>query len=319
MTSNVSRSSTPTVVDNAEAPRFPGWRIWLKAVRPRSFTASTVPIVAATALALVDGSVRPALFVMMLLASIFTHAACNLTNDYFDDRRGVDSEETLGQGGALQSGAISHDELRNGIIVAFGLAVLSAIPVIVAVGPIIVWIGLASAAAAFLYTAGPVPLAYFALGEVTVFFAMGIGMVCGAYYVHTGTVSLPSVFLGTAIGLLAAAFLHANNVRDIDTDRVQNKRTLANLLPGKGSWIEYALLVMVPYVLVIAMVVVQPVLFPMLLVWISFPTAFTLVVGMQLATRPVEFNRITRNSAGLHLRYSSLVSVGLILAALISR
>jgi len=318
MTADVSHSSRPTAEGTTFVSRVSLWRTWLQAVRPRSFTTSTVPIVAATALALVDGSVKPGLFVLMLLASIFTHAACNLTNDYFDDRRGVDSQETLGQGGALQSGALSYDDLRNGIAVSFGLAVLSAIPVIVAVGPIIIWIGLASAAAAFFYTAGPYPLAYFALGEVTVFFAMGIGMVCGAYYVHTGQVSLPSVFLGTAIGLLAAAFLHANNVRDIETDRVQNKRTLANILPAKGALIEYALLMMLPYALAIAMVIVQPVLYPVLLVWLSFPTAYKLIKSMALATTRVQLNAVTRNSAGLHLRYSALISLGLILAALVS-
>ncbi|HEU0165535.1 MAG TPA: prenyltransferase, partial [Thermomicrobiales bacterium] len=187
-------------------------RTWFNAVRPRSFTTSTVPIIAATALAMVDGVAYPDLFIFMLLASIFTHAACNLTNDYFDDRRGVDSEMTLGQGGALQSGAITHLELRNAIIICFGLALLFAIPVIVTVGPIIILIGILSAAAAYLYTAGPFPLAYYALGEVTVFFAMGIGMVCGAYYVNTGQITIPSVLLAIAVGCLAAAFLHANNV-----------------------------------------------------------------------------------------------------------
>jgi len=300
-------------------PRTSFWRTWFHAVRPRSFTTSTVPIVAATALALVDGSVRPVLFIMMLLASIFTHAACNLTNDYFDDRRGIDSRETLGQGGALQSGALSHDELRNGIAVTFGMAILCAVPVIVVVGPIIIWIGLASAAAAFLYTAGPFPLAYYALGEVTVFLAMGLGMICGAYYVNRETLTVPAVLLGAAIGLLAAAFLHANNIRDIETDHARNKRTLANLLPKKAAVLEYALLVMIPYALAIAMFVVQPVLYPVLLVWLSFPKAFKLIERIGLSTTRIELNAVTRNSAGLHLRYSTLMSFGLVLAALMAR
>lgn len=256
---------------------------------------------------------------MMLLASIFTHAACNLTNDYFDDRRGIDSRETLGQGGALQSGALSHDELRNGIAVTFGMAILCAVPVIVVVGPIIIWIGLASAAAAFLYTAGPFPLAYYALGEVTVFLAMGLGMICGAYYVNRETLTVPAVLLGAAIGLLAAAFLHANNIRDIETDHARNKRTLANLLPKKAAVLEYALLVMIPYALAIAMFVVQPVLYPVLLVWLSFPKAFKLIERIGLSTTRIELNAVTRNSAGLHLRYSTLMSFGLVLAALMAR
>lgn len=319
MRATVSLSVTSPPSTTAGPPHASFWRTWFHAVRPRSFTTSTVPIVAATGLALVDGSVEPVLFVMMVLASVFTHAACNLTNDYFDDRRGVDSKETLGQGGALQSGALSHDDLRNGIAITFGLAILSAVPVIAAVGPIIIWLGLASAAAAFLYTAGPFPLAYYALGEITVFLAMGLGMVCGAYYVNTRSVTVSAVLLGVAIGLLAAAFLHANNVRDIETDRVRNKRTLANLLPRRAAVLEYALLVMIPYALAIAMIVVQPVLYPVLLVWLSFPKAFKLIERMGLSTSRVDLNAVTRNSAGLHLRFSILMCFGLVLAALIAR
>jgi len=319
MTTTTSRTHAGQASGSKTSPPASFWRTWFVAARPRSFTTSTVPIIAATALALVDGSAHPGLFVMMILASIFTHAACNLTNDYFDDRRGVDSHATLGQGGALQSGALTHNDLRNGIAVCFGLALLCAIPVIVAVGPIIIWIGIASAAAAFLYTAGPFPLAYYALGEVTVFLAMGIGMVCGAYYVHTGAVTAPAVLLATAIGLLAAAFLHANNMRDIETDRMQHKRTLANLLPRKYGIIEYALLVMIPYALTIAMIAVQPNLYPVLIVWLSFPKAFRLIERIGLTTSHTDLNVITRNSAGLHLRFCTLISLGLLIAALVSR
>ncbi|MGB3330838.1 MAG: 1,4-dihydroxy-2-naphthoate octaprenyltransferase [Thermomicrobiales bacterium] len=297
----------------------PRWSVWFNAVRPRSFTVSTVPIVAATALAMVDGAIDPMLFVLMLLASIFTHAACNLTNDYFDDRRGVDSEQTLGQGGALQSGDLTHEDLRNGIMVSFGLAILCAVPVIAAVGPVVFWIGLFSAAAAYLYTAGPFPLAYWALGEATVFLTMGIGMVCGAYYVLRGTVSTPAILLGAAIGMLAAAFLHANNMRDVETDRAMHKHTLANLLPRGLSIAWFAFLLFTPFALAIAMFVNEPELYPVLLVWLSFPTAYKLVERGGLATTAGQLNIITRKTAGLHLRFTTLISLGLLLAVLMVR
>jgi len=313
----------PSAASGSNLPRFasgtPRWRVWFRAVRPRSFTTSTLPIIAAAALAMTAGPIDPALFVLMLLASIATHAACNLTNDYFDDRRGVDSAATLGQGGALQSGELTHDDLRNGILASFGIAILCAIPVIVAVGPIVFWIGLFSAAAAYLYTAGPFPLAYWALGEVTVFFAMGIGMVCGAYYVLRGDVSVPAILLGAAIGSLAAAFLHANNMRDVETDRAMHKRTLANLLPHRGAIAWYVLLIGTPYLLAVAMVAVRPQVFPVLLAWLSFPTAWSLANRVRLATTSAELNVITRQSAGLHLRYCTLASLGLALAVLLSR
>lgn len=294
-------------------------KVWFQAVRPRSFTTSTVPIVAAAALAMVDGAINPILFILMVLASICTHAACNLTNDYFDDRRGVDSGVTLGQGGALQRGALTHADLRNGIMVSFGLAILFAVPVIAVVGPIVFWIGIVSAAAAYLYTAGPFPLAYWALGEITVFLTMGIGMVCGSYYVLRGDVSLPAVFLGAAIGMLAAAFLHANNMRDRETDRAMRKRTLANLLPQGAGIAWYAFLLFTPFALAIAMLVKQAALYPVLLVWIAFPTAYRLVERGGLARTAQEWNIITRRSAGFHLRFCTLMSLGLMIAVILVR
>ena len=166
--------------------------------------------------------------------------------------------ETMGQGGALQVGALTYADLRMAIAVCFTGAFVAALPVIAAVGPVVFWIAIASAAAAFFYTGGPFPLAYYALGEVTVFLAMGIGMVIGTYYVHTGDVTPQAVLLATAMGLLSAGFLHANNVRDIDTDRRQHKRTLANLLGRHAATIEYAILVFVPFACAVLMVILDP-------------------------------------------------------------
>lgn len=290
---------------------------WFWAVRPRSFTTSTVPVIAATALAMVDDEVNRGFFALMLVASVLTHAACNLTNDYFDAVRGVDTAETLGQGGALQAGTLTHAEMRLGIAVCFTGAFLAALPIIASVGEVVFWIGLASAAAAFFYTGGPFPLAYYALGEVTVFFAMGIGMVTGTYYVHTGTVTPEAVLLATAMGLLSAGFLHANNVRDIETDRRQHKRTLANLLSRHAATIEYAILVFVPFACATIIVLLEPAYWPVLLVFLSFPIALTLTREIAVETKPGALNLLVRRSAGLHLVYGVLASIGLALTAAI--
>ncbi len=290
---------------------------WFHAARPRSFTTSIVPVVAATALAYADDEVQWSLFAFMLIASILTHAACNFTNDYFDAVRGVDSHETMGQGGALQAGALTYADLRLAITVCFTGAFLAALPVIAAVGPVIFWIAIASAAAAFFYTGGPFPLAYYALGEVTVFLAMGIGMVIGTYYVHTGEVTPQAVLLATAMGLLSAGFLHANNVRDIDSDRRQHKRTLANLLGRHASTIEYAILVFVPFACAVAMVLIDRAYWPVLVVFASFPIALTLTREIAVEEKPAALNLLVRRSAGLHMVYGLLATAGFTAAALI--
>ncbi len=292
-------------------------KTWFWAIRPFSFTTSTIPVVAATALAMVDGEVRWGFFGLMLLASMLTHAACNLTNDYFDDKHGVDTEETLGHGGALQQGLLTPAEMRMGIAVCFGAAFLAALPIIADMGQVVLWIAIASAAAAFFYTGGPFPLAYYGLGEVTVFLAMGIGMVMGAYYVHTGAWTVASALLATAMGLLSAGFLHANNVRDIETDRQQHKRTLANVLGRHVATIEYAALVFLPFLCALVMVLLDAGYWPVLLVLAATPVALRLTRQIAVETAPAALNLIVRKSAGLHLLFGTLASAGLLIATAI--
>jgi 1,4-dihydroxy-2-naphthoate octaprenyltransferase len=207
--------------------------------------------------------------------------------------------------------------MRFGIAFCFAGAFLAALPIIAEMGAVILWIGVFSAAAAFFYTGGPYPLAYYALGEVTVFLAMGIGMVMGAYYVNTGTWTVESALLATAMGLLSAGFLHANNVRDIETDRRQQKRTLANLFGRHAATIEYAVLVFVPFACAVAMVILQPATWPVLIVFVAVPTALGLTRQISTETAPAALNRIVRKSAGLHLRFGILASAGLVLAAVV--
>jgi NitT/TauT family transport system permease protein len=295
--------------------RASSWKDWLRAVRLRSFSTSTIPIVAATMLAFVADEVRWDYVALMMLASVLTHAACNLTNDYFDDARGVDSADTLGQSGVLQDGTLSHAELRLGIAFCFTAALILALPIIADVGTVILWLAIASAAAAFFYTAGPYPLAYYALGEVTVFLAMGIGMVIGAYYVHTGEVSGASLLLAAAMGLLSAAFLHANNVRDIEPDLRQNKHTLANLFGRKAATIEFVLLVSIPFLLSIAIVIGDPAWYPLLLVLVAVPRAVSIARQISKERDPARLNLIVRKAAGLHLFFGVLASAGLLIAA----
>jgi hypothetical protein len=130
-------------------------------------------------------------------------------------------------------------------------------------------------------------------------------MVGGAYYVHSGDVSAPALLLGTAIGLLAAAILHANNVRDIEPDRARGKRTLANLLPRRAATIEYAALLAGAYGAALILVVVQPALWPVSLVGLSVPRAVWLARTMARDSRSGASALVTApgpKGTGLRLR-----------------
>lgn len=302
----------------AQQSSRPSWsKTWFLAVRPFSFTTSTVPVLAASALALFAGDMNPARLVLMLVASMATHAGCNLANDFYDDESGVDRVQAVGTGGVLQRGWLTRRDIGIGIAASFAIALVAALPIMVEIGRPIVVLAILSAGAAFFYTGGPFPLAYWALGEITVFLAMGVGMVAGTYYVHTGDLSSSSLLLGTAIGLLSAAILHANNIRDRDIDRAHRKRTVANLTSRRTANREYQGLVLLGLLAVPVLVVIEPGSWPILITLLVLPKVRYLLRLVVEGGSIQDFNRLLRQSAGLHLQFGILVTVGYLAATVI--
>lgn len=292
---------------------------WLRAVRYHSFTSSVIPILTGSALALVDGRVSWPLILAMLVAAVICHAGANMANDYFDDKKGVDNENNLGPHKVIQLGLLTANQVRNGMIVAFALATLIGVYIVLQTDWKVFVLALASLGAAIFYTAGSKALGYIALGEVTVFFFMGPAMVCGAYYVLTESVSWSSLLLSIAIGALSAATLHANNLRDIQHDRAAGKTTLATILGRDRSATEYLIWVAASYLSVLFTLLVDRSLWPVLLIVLTIPTAIRLVELARTGTDTPALNRLLRKTAGLHLRFGSLLVAGLLVRAALDR
>ena len=313
-------ATTGSVTNTSRDPVRPTpWRVWLQAVRIFSFTASVIPILVGSALAIVERSFHLPLFVAMVVASIACHAGANLANDYFDHARGIDTPESLGPSKVIQQGLLSPTAVRNGMLVAFAFATIVGLAIVAAAGWQILVLALASLAAAYFYTGGPKPLGYVALGELTVFVFMGPVMVGGAFYVLTETITRTSLLVSIPIGLLVAAILHANNIRDIDLDRAAGKVTLATIFGRNGANLEYRLLVGGAYLAIISVVVNDGRLWPSLVVFLTLPTAVALIRLVCTAPDAPTLNVVLRRTAGLHLRFGVLTTVGLLLAAIIDR
>ncbi len=291
-------------------------KIWLQAVRVFSFTASVVPILVASALAIVDGVFDPLLGLVMLAASVGCHAGANLANDYHDHLNGIDTADSLGPSRAIQQGLLSPAQVRRGMLIAFTMATLLGLVVAAAAGWPVFALALVSLGAAYFYTGGPKPLGYVALGEVTVFLAMGIGMVVGAYYVFAHTVALTSVLAALPIPCLVSAILHANNIRDLEPDRFAGKVTLATLLGRRAANAEYALLVASAYAATLLLVAADRRLWPGLVALVTLPTAAALTRALSTATDSRVLNAVLRGTAGLHLRFGLLLTLGILVAAI---
>lgn len=294
-------------------PQTPSrWQIWFQAVRFFSFTASVVPILVGSALALIDGAFSFWLVGLMLIASVACHAGANLANDYYDYKRGIDTDESLGPSKVIQQELLTPDEVKQGMFVAFTIATVLGLVVVFDSGWEILALALASLAVAYFYTGGPKPLAYVGLGEIAVFIFMGPVMVCGAYYVLAGGITWESFLVSLPVGCLVAAILHANNIRDIDLDRAAGKVTVATRVGRTGANLEYVLLLAGAYVGLIAAMVATPSNWPILAAGITLPLAWSLSREVLAGAGPMELNLVLRKTAGLHLRVGLLISGGLV-------
>ncbi|HWC34965.1 MAG TPA: 1,4-dihydroxy-2-naphthoate polyprenyltransferase [Mycobacteriales bacterium] len=204
--------------------------VWIEAARPRTLPASLAPVVVGTAAGVsAEGvshlsAVRFALVVVVALA---VQVAVNYANDYFDGVRGVDTVQRAGPRRAVASGLVSPRAMR----VAIGAAMAVAAAAGFALAAVTSWWLLLVGGAAFVallgYSGGPRPYASAGLGEVFVFVFFGLVATLGSSYVQHARLPATAWIAAVATGVLAVAILVVNNLRDVPTDAIAGKRTLA--------------------------------------------------------------------------------------------
>lgn len=290
--------------------------IWWRAVRPFAFSASVTPVIVGSAAAYYAGEFHWGLFLITLLAAMSIHAATNLMNDYYDHMRGVDADQPIGPGGAIQQGHLSPRAVLMGALALFAFSGMLGIWLIVLRGWPIVLIGVLSVLAGYTYTGGPLPLGYVRLGDVVVFVFMGLVAVVATYFVHTGTVSATAVWAALPVAALVDGILVVNNLRDLANDRAKGKRTLATFIGPGATRVHYLVLLAFAYASTIAGVIVGALPAPALLVLITLPAARGAweVVRRESAPLPLTLGGI-RATAQLHMRLGLLLSAGLVASA----
>src|SRR5918994_3378597 len=216
---------------------------WFRLARPFSLTASAVPVLFGTALALADGVFAWGPFLAMLFGSFLIQAATNMFNEFYDEQRGLDTATTVGIAGSIVQGRVHARAVLVGALFCYTLALVLGIYLIVVGGWPILVLGCLCALGGYLYSAGPRPIAYTPASEAAVFLYMGVLIVVIAYAVQTGTFPLYVPLAALPIGGPVAAILLANNIRDLRSDRRGGRRTLPIVAgPGNGGRVYPALL-----------------------------------------------------------------------------
>jgi 1,4-dihydroxy-2-naphthoate octaprenyltransferase len=227
---------------------------WLAGARPRTLPAAVSPVVAGTGVAAYVDEAVWWKALLALVVSLALQVAVNYANDYSDGIRGTDADR-VGPMRLVGSGAATAGAVKRAAFLAFGVAGLAGLVLAASTGWWLVAVGLVCVLAAWFYTGGSRPYGYLGLGEVMVFVFFGLVAVVGTAYVQTESFELPALCAATGVGALACALLVVNNLRDIPTDTVSGKRTLAVLLGADRTRALYLLLVLAAAVACVAVAV----------------------------------------------------------------
>ena len=228
-----------------------GLKAWLLATRPWSFPASAMPVVATIAYLFSTGSaVDWKIGLWTLVTIVVFHAAGNTWSDYFDFKKGVDREDTVG-GVSITSGEFSPCEIKRLASWLLAVAVVSGLGIMYFTGLPTLYLGLAGCALTLLYPL----LKYHALGDLDIFLTYSLLPVMGTSYVVTGEFVDKALWIVLPIGLITVGILHINNSRDMEHDKRAGIRTFAMLVGKRASSVIYCLEVILPFVWVIGCVI----------------------------------------------------------------
>jgi len=287
---------------------------WVLAARPATLPAGVAAVVVGSALAGADGVFRWDALLVTLFAAIAIQIGVNYANDLADAQKGADTATRIGPTRAVAAGLLTPGQMKRGIVTMFGLAAVAGCYLVWLAGWVILAIGIVSIIAALGYTNGPVPYGYYGLGEVFVFVFFGLVATAGTRYVYDRTAPADAWLSGVSMGLLAAAILVANNVRDIETDQIAGKRTLAVILGRQSARWLYTAMVIVAYA-VIAIAVAAGVLPSWaMLTFVSIPLAVQPVRTIFTQTEGPPLIGVLKATARLQLVFAALLALGVLVA-----
>ena len=283
---------------------------WLEGARPRTLPAAVAPVLVGTGAAAQLGSASLARAALAAGVAVALQIGVNYANDFSDGVRGTD----LARVGPLRltgSGAATPAHVRAAAFAAFGVGGVIGLALVTITGH---WwllaVGAVAVGAAWTYTGGRHPYGYLGFGEVGVFVFFGLVAVLGTTFTQAGTLSWPAWAGAVGVGLLACALLMVNNIRDVPTDVLAGKRTLAVRIGERRARRLYAAFLVLPLVLGLSCALLAP--WSLLVLLLALPVgllAGTVVAG----ARGVLLRPVLAGTGMLELGFGILLGLGLAL------
>ena len=224
-------------------------KLWVEGARLRTLPLAIAPVAIGAGAADSVQAFDLTLSLLALAVALFLQIGVNYANDYSDGIRGTD-DYRVGPLRLTGSKSVRPEAVKLAAFAFFGLAAAAGLAIVLITGMFwLIAVGLAAIVAAWFYTGGKNPYGYAGLGELAVFVFFGLVATIGTTYVQVGFVEFNAVLGGIASGLFASAVLMVNNIRDIDTDKLASKKTLAVMLGKKFATGLFLLMIWTPFVI----------------------------------------------------------------------
>jgi len=281
---------------------------WVEGARPRTLPAAIAPVLVGTGAAYALGEANIAFAVLALLVSLALQVGVNYANDYSDGIRGTD-QARVGPVRLVGQGLAKADNVKLAAMLSFfSAAVLGLALVALSNAFLMLLVGAASIAAAWYYTGGKRPYGYSGLGEVFVFVFFGLVATLGTTYTQTLSISLASIVGAVGVGAIASAILVANNLRDIPTDQLHGKRTLAVRLGETRARGLYAALLAVALACVVVAGIIH---LTALVALLAFVLAYPLLGRVLRGATGADLVPVLSGTGRFELVYAALLALGL--------
>jgi len=293
--------------------------IWFEGARPKTLGAAIAPVLVGSSIAYYEKSFSLTISLLALLVSISIQVAVNYANDYSDGIKGTD-DQRVGPVRLVGQKLASPRSVKTAAILFFSVAALSGLFItILSQQWWFLLLGFSAIVAAWTYTGGPKPYGYAGLGELFVFIYFGLVAVIGTTYAQTLFFKPYFLLYAISIGFFASAILVANNLRDREKDKQNNKNTLAVKLGDKKTRNLYVLLMILPFILIVSLFIynifnpgtrigatIQIQLLAFVLAWRSIKPVINKVTGRDLIP-------VLVNTGKTEILWALLVSVALVL------
>ena len=286
---------------------------WNAGARPRTLPAAAAPVLVGTGAAIqAAGWDRPGyrtlLALLALGVALALQVGVNFANDYSDGVRGTDLDR-VGPLRLTAAGIAPPGQVKLAAFAAFGVGAAFGLTLVLLTGHFwLLGVGAVAIAAAWFYTGGSHPYGYRGFGEVGVFIFFGLVAVLGSTYIQLARVTWPAVAGAVGVGLLACALLMVNNLRDIPTDALVGKQTLAVRIGDRRARRVYVAMIALPLLLGVACAVVAP--WSLLVLLLALPVAL-LSVTVLLGARGIALVPVLAGTGLVELGYGMLLGLGL--------